>query len=152
MSAPEKPHRDETSPPEVYIVWEHLVGLPGPRYTEKRFRKSLRWHRPASALNLFAETNGRVVAELWRLWQKDQPVAVVTFLHQAVADHLAERLEEESIPITRLVVSTPNDMARLIGLLPATHIFHALPEHVLRYGPRGVYVHPHNPEILRKVI
>lgn len=152
MSTAAEPGRQETLPPEVYIVWEHLVGLPGPRYTDTRFRRSLRWHRPGRALELFEETNGKVVAELWRLWQQDQPVAVVTFLHQSVAEHLAERLEEESVPVTRLVVSTPNDMARAIGLLPATHIFHALPEHVLRYGPRGVYVHPHNPEIMRKVM
>lgn len=144
---------EDTAPrPEVYVVWEHLVGLPGPRYTEKRFRRRLQWRQPARALDLFEESNGAVVAELWRLWERDQPVAITTFLPPAVASALASRIDAESIPCTRLVVTTPTDMARLIGLLDPTHIVHALPEHVLRYGPRGLYVHPRNPEIMRKVI
>ncbi|MFE4527086.1 hypothetical protein ACFRMO_07795 [Streptomyces anulatus] len=69
-----------------------------------------------------------------------------------MASTLASRIDAESIPCTRLVVTTPTDMARLIGLLDPTHIVHALPEHVLRYGPRGLYVHPRHPEIMRKVI
>ncbi|MEV7902188.1 hypothetical protein [Streptomyces anulatus] len=152
MRAGTEPDQDGKPRSEVYVVWEHLVGLPGPRYTESRFRRRLRWHRPASALALFEESNGSVVAELWRLWDKDQPVAVVTFLPPAVAHALASRIDAESIPCTRLVVTTPTDMARLIGLLDTTHIFHALPDQILRYGPRGVYVHPRSPEIMRKVI
>lgn len=144
---------DEEIPTEVFVVWEHLVGLAGHRYTEERFRKRLnsRWRR-TSPLDLFEETNSRAVAELWHLWQRDVQVALVTYLPEEVAGDLAVRVQAESIPISRLVVSTPNEMARLVSLLGNAHIFHSLPEHTLRYGPRGIYLHPRNPELMRAVV
>jgi hypothetical protein len=112
----------------------------------------MRWHsRWSSPLDLFEETNGKAVAELWRLWQRDVQVALVTYLPEELKGDLATRVDAECIPTSRLVVTTPNEMARLIGLLGNTHIFHSLPEHTLRYGPRGIYVHPQNPELMRAV-
>ncbi|MFV0135475.1 hypothetical protein ACLGIH_20025 [Streptomyces sp. HMX87] len=144
---------DEPITTEVFVVWEHLIGLPGPRFTENRFRRRVRWSRLSRcALDLFEETNGKAVAELWRLWQRDVSVALVTFLPQELAGDLAVRVDAESIPHGRLVVTTPNEMARLVTLLGNAHIFHSLPEHTLRYGPRGIYVHPHNPELMGQVV
>ncbi|MGW3860281.1 hypothetical protein ACWEDZ_02185 [Streptomyces sp. NPDC005047] len=142
----------EEAPAEIYVVWEHLIGLPGPRYTEKRFAQRMKWRRRAAALDLFEETNGAAVAEMWRLWEKGQPVALVTYLPLEIASHLARRVDFECIPSTRLVVTTPTDMARLIGIVDATHIFHSLPDHALRYGPKGIYVHPHNPGLIGRAI
>ncbi|MEU1552125.1 hypothetical protein ABZ517_05310 [Streptomyces scabiei] len=144
---------DEPIPTEVFVVWEGLVGLPGPSYTEKRFRRRLRWNRASrSALDLYEETNGKAVAELWRLWQRDVNVALVTYLPEELAGDLASRVLAESIPTSRLVVTTPNEMARLISLLPDRHIFHSVPEHTLRYGPRGIYVHPRHCELMGQVV
>ncbi|MFC9505386.1 hypothetical protein [Streptomyces sp. NPDC057002] len=142
---------DEPIPTEVFVVWEHLIGLPGPRYSENRFKRYLWWNRKSAALDLFEETNAPAVAELWNLWQRDVNVALVTYLPEELKGDLATRIEAEDIPKTRLVVTTPQEMARLIGILDTAHIFHALPEHTLRYGPKGIYVHPRNPEIIRKV-
>jgi hypothetical protein len=142
---------DAPLPPEVFVVWENLLGIPGPRFTEKRFRRRVRWNASRSALDLFEDTNGLAVAELWRLWQRDVPVVLVTFLPEELAGDLAARVAAESIPHSRLVVSTPTDMARQIGLLGTAYIFHALPDHVLRYGPKGIYVRPDSPEIMREV-
>ncbi|AZM47789.1 hypothetical protein DMB38_20140 [Streptomyces sp. WAC 06738] len=143
---------DEEIPTEVFVVWEHLIGLPGPRYSENRFRRLIRWNRRAAALDLFEETNGSAVGELWHLWTREVNIALVTFLPEEMAGHLATRIEAEALPASRLVVTTPNEMARLIGLLGHTHIFHSLPDQTLRYGPRGIYVHPQNPELMRAVI
>ncbi|MFH9731893.1 hypothetical protein [Streptomyces sp. NPDC017260] len=143
---------DEPIPTKVFVVWEHLIGIPGPRFTEKRFDRRVRWrHRRRSALDLFEETNAAAVAELWSLWQRDTNVALVTYLPEEVVGDLAVRVEAESIPTSRLVVTTPNQMARMLLTLEGAHIFHSLPEHTLRYGPRGIYVHPRNPELIRQV-
>lgn len=143
---------DEPIPTEVFVVWEGLIGLPGPSFTEKRFRRRLRWNRRnRSALDLYEETNSKAVAELWRLWQRDVNVALVTYLPEELAGDLAVRVDAESIPTSRLVVTTPNEMARLIGLLGNAHIFHSLPEHALRYGPSGIYVHPRHCELIGQV-
>lgn len=144
---------DEPIPTKVFVVWEHLIGLPGPRYTEKRFSRRLRWNRLSRcALDLFEETNAAAVAELWHLWQRDTNVALVTYLPEEVVGDLAVRVEDECIPTSRLVVTTPNQMARTLTGLDGAHIFHALPEHTLRYGPRGIYVHPRNPELIGQVV
>lgn len=144
---------DDEIPTEVFVVWEHLIGLPGPGYSEERFRKRLGWRRRwSSALDLFEETNGKAVGELWHLWSRDVQVALVTYLPEEVVGDLAVRIQAEPIPACRLVVTTPNEMARLVSLLPDRHIFHSLPEHTLRYGPRGIYVHPDSPELMRAVI
>ncbi|WP_369042214.1 hypothetical protein [Streptomyces sp. Midd1] len=143
---------DEEIPTDVFVVWEGLIGLPGPSYTEKRFRRRLRWRRASgSALDLFEETNGKAVAELWRLWQRDVEVALVTYLPEELKGDLAARVEAESIPASRLIVTTPNEMARLVSLLGTAHLFHSLPQHALRYGPRGIYVHPRHCELMGQV-
>lgn len=142
----------EPIPTEIFVVWEGLVGLPGPRLTEKRLRRRTRWHsRWSSPLDLYEETNGRAVAELWRLWQRDVNVALVTYLPDELKGDLATRVEAGSIPASRLVVTTPNEMARMLTQLGAAHLFHSLPEHTLRYGPRGIYVHPHHCELMSQV-
>lgn len=143
---------DEEIPTEVFVVWENLIGLPGARFTEERFRRRLRWRRRGSALDLYEETNGKAVAELWHLWTKGVDIALVSYLPEELAGDLAVRIEAEPIPACRLVLTTPNEMARLISLLPGRHVFHSLPEHTLRYGPRGIYVHPQNPELMRAVV
>lgn len=143
---------DEPIPTRVFVVWEHLIGIAGPRYTEKRFRRRLRprlLHR--SPLDLFDDTNRAAVGELWHLWSRDVNTALVTYLPDEVAGDLAVRVDAECIPTSRLVLTTPNEMARLLNQLPDAHLFHALPEHTLRYGPRGIYVHPNNPELMRQV-
>lgn len=144
--------QDEEIPTKVFVVWENLIGLPGPRLTEKRFSRRMRWRGLLSPLDLYEETNGRAVGELWRLWQLDVPAAIVTYLPEELKGDLACRIEEEGLPSTRLVVTTPSEMARTIGLLADAHIFHSLPDHSLRYGPRGIYVHPDNPELIGKVM
>ncbi|MFE2539068.1 hypothetical protein [Actinacidiphila glaucinigra] len=139
---------EEEIPTRVFVVWEHLVGLPGPRYSEARFNRRVRWSRKGPALDLFEVTNEGVVSEMWRLWEQDVPVALVTYLPEEVAGELAVRVDAECIPKCRLVVTTPQQMARQIGLLGDVHLFHALPDHVLLYGPRGMYVHPHYPQLI----
>lgn len=143
---------DAPVPAEVYVVWEELLATPTARYSVKRFHSRLRWHRPRAALALY-QTNQAAVQTLWDLWEMDQRVAVVTYLPVAAVGSLAERLDREHVPHTRLVVSQPRDMSRLIALLDdVARIFHSTPEHNLLYGPKGFLVPPHAPEIMREVL
>ncbi|UXX94025.1 hypothetical protein N7U49_21710 [Streptomyces sp. AD2-2] len=137
---------------EVYVVWEELLGVPTTRYSVRRFHSRLRWRRPRAALALY-KTNQAAVRALWDLWEADQRVAVVTYLPVAAVGALAERLDREHVPHTRLVVSQPRDMSRLIALLDdVARIFHGFPEHNLLYGPKGFLVPPQAPELMREVL
>ncbi|MFF1693148.1 hypothetical protein ACFVXC_05900 [Streptomyces sp. NPDC058257] len=139
-------------PAEVYVVWERLLAVPTTRYSEKRFHSRLRWHRPRRALALY-ETNPPAVQALWDLWEADQRVAVVTYLPVAAVGALAERLDREHVPHTRLVVSQPRDMSRSIAFLDdVARIFHSIPEHNLLYGPKGFLVPAQSPELMREVL
>ncbi|MGW1261169.1 hypothetical protein ACWD7Y_04310 [Streptomyces drozdowiczii] len=139
-------------PAEVYVVWEGLLATPTSRYSVRRFHSRLRWHRPRAALALY-ESNKAAVQALWDLWGADQRVAVVTYLPVAAVGALAERLDREHVPHTRLVVSEPRHMSRLIGLLDdVARIFHSHPEHGLLYGPKGFVVPPDAPELMREVL
>ncbi|MEU9050182.1 hypothetical protein AB0D37_07215 [Streptomyces sp. NPDC048384] len=139
-------------PAEVYVVWEGLLATPGRRFSVKRFHRRLRWRGPRAALALY-DTNKAAVQTLWDLWEQDQPVAVVTYLPLGVAGALSLRLDRERVPHTRLVVSQPRDMSRLIALLDdVSRIFHGFPEHNLLYGPKGFLVPQQAPELMREVL
>ncbi|WP_328749283.1 MULTISPECIES: hypothetical protein [unclassified Streptomyces] len=143
---------DAPLPAEVYVLWEGLLATPSSRFSVKRFHRRLRWRGPRAALALY-ETNKAAVQTLWDLWEQDQPVAVVTYLPVGVVAALADRLDRESVPNTRLVVSQPRDMSRLIALLnDVARIFHGFPEHNLLYGPKGFLVPPQSPELMREVL
>ncbi|MEW1922283.1 hypothetical protein [Streptomyces sp. NPDC088360] len=143
---------DAPIPAEVYVVWEELVGIPGRRFTARRFANRQRWRRHGAALDLF-RTNPAAVATLWDLWEEDRPVTLVTYLPREVAAHLPARLEQENIPHRRLLVDTPLHMSRTIALLDdVARIVHSIPGHNLLYGPKGFLVPPQSPEILREVL
>jgi hypothetical protein len=141
----------EPTPAEVYVVWEDLLAVPGPRYSLKRFARRTRWRR-RSALDLYT-TNGRAVGVLWDLWAQGRPVTVVTYLPPAIAAHLPARLEHDNVPHTRFLVDTPLLMSRSIALLDGVgRIFHSNPTHNLLYGPKGFLVPPQSPELMREVL
>ncbi|MET9470544.1 hypothetical protein [Streptomyces sp. NPDC002922] len=143
---------DAPTPAELYVVWEELLAIPGPRYTPKRFANRMRLRRAAAALDLY-RTNEAAVHTLWNLWEDDQPVTVVTYLPPLVAEHLPRRLERDNIPHTRLLVAHPLHMSRTIALLDnVARIVHSIPDHNLLYGPKGFLVPPQSPELIREVL
>ncbi|MFD9815114.1 hypothetical protein [Streptomyces sp. NPDC059080] len=137
---------------EIYVVWERLLGIPGLRFTPRRFANRQRWHRHRAALDLF-RTNEAAVQTLWDLWEEDRPVTVVTYLPREVAAHLPGRLERDNIPHRRLLVDQPLHMSRTIALLDdVARIVHSIPGHNLLYGPKGLLVPPQAPELIREVL
>ncbi|WP_329147299.1 hypothetical protein OIU91_16895 [Streptomyces sp. NBC_01456] len=139
-------------PAEVYVVWEELIAIPGPRHTLKRFGRLWLRRRAAAALDLY-RTNDAAVRTLWDLWEDDQPVTLVTYLPPEVAAHLPARLEREEIPHVRLLVDQPLHMARTIAFLPGVaRIVHSIPDHHLLYGPKGFLVPPDAPELIREIL
>lgn len=136
----------------IHIVWEHLIAVPGPRYTEGRFRHRLHWHAYRSALDLWA-TNPRAVQALWDLWDEGHEGAViVTYLPEVLWKPLAARLAEESIPHLRLLPSTVEEMAHLVALRPdITQLIDGNPAHQLRYGPKGLHIPPDQAHLIGRV-
>ncbi|MFF8283358.1 hypothetical protein ACF06W_11615 [Streptomyces albus] len=142
---------DSVPLPPVYIVWEHLLGMPGPRWTKRGFDRRVRWRRHRSALGLYCN-NVVAVDLLWELWSEDRPISIVTYLPPPVAAYLPERLDQDVVPHTRLLVDSLNAVGRSLALQPGVRIAHGIPAHRLRYGPRGVLVPPQSPELLREML
>ncbi|MEV6310008.1 hypothetical protein AB0M10_15585 [Streptomyces sp. NPDC051840] len=139
-------------PAEVYVVWEGLVGIPGRRYTPRRLERRMLWHRHKRVLALY-DTNAAAVRTLWRLWEADHPVSIVTYLPHEVAAHLHARMERDGVPYRRLLVDEPEHMGRNIALLQGVgRIVHSIPEHNLRYGPKGFLCPPQSPELILEIL
>jgi hypothetical protein len=135
---------------EIHILWEGLLARPGAFYTARTFQRASRW-LPRRALDLYA-TNFLAVGVMWELWQADQQVIVRTHLAPKVAASLPARLLDDGIPNAGVVVSTPTETARVIGLAPqVTRIYHGYDHDRLLYGPKGVYIDPADPRLLGKV-
>jgi hypothetical protein len=139
-------------PAEIYVVWEHLIGVPSRRYTDKRFERYLRLNWQGKALGLW-DTNAVAVTELWGLWDDDRPVSLVTYLPDELLGELAVRVKAESIPHRRLIPSTPRAMGTQIALMPdVRRIVHGQPQHALLYGPKGLYVPANAPYRIREAL
>lgn len=143
---------DAPLPAEVYVLWEHLIALPGPRYDGDRLQRLVRRGRLAAALDLFPYTNTPAVQNLWWLWEMDQPVALLTYLPYELAHHLAERVHLDDVPHSRIEIGTPQSMARRIAFDGARWLFHAIPEHALLYGPKGFFVPPDRPHLMQEAL
>lgn len=127
----------------IHIVWEHLVAVPGPKYTPSKFGRRLAWGRSRAALRLWV-TNEAAVQAIWRLWDEgNEGVGIVTFFPQSLWLPLSERLSDEGIPHLRFIPSTEQEMAHKIALRPdITQLIDGNPEHALTYGPKGIHIPP----------
>lgn len=142
----------DSRPParDLYVVWENFLAQPGPRHTPERFTRRLRWRNYRHALALY-ETNPAAVQALWDLWQDDQPVAVLTFLPPDMEGLLRRRLDAEDIPHSHLVRHERLALARSVAQLDGVaQIVHGEPADALLYGPKGRYIPPHTPQLIRK--
>ncbi len=125
----------------IHVVWEHMLGLPGPKYTDAKFARRLSGGVTGHALALWV-TNERAVREIWRMWDaEEQGIGIITYLPAALRLPLAQRLRDENIPHRRFVPSTPQEMAHRIALRPdITRVVDGDPSRALTYGPKGVHL------------
>lgn len=135
----------------IYIVWEGMIAVPGEDWTAKKFKRRGRYLHPAKALGLYT-TNSLAVNQIWELWGADQPVAIVTYLHDQYVNALAARLVSEDVPHTRLIASSAREMSHRVALDPAClYLVDAEPLRQLTYGPKGRYLEPHNAQMIGRM-
>lgn len=137
----------------IHLVWEHLIAVPGPKYTERRFRRRLNWRRYDSALDLWA-TNPGAVQAIWTLWDEgSEGVAVITYLPPVLWRPVLDRLTADSLPHLRFIPSTPDEMAHIVALRPdISQIIDGNPAHALRYGPKGFHLPANSAHLIGKAV
>jgi hypothetical protein len=136
----------------IYVVWEGMLGLRHRRYTPSLFRWYAATVGPRRALKLFFETNQACVDQLWELWNNAQPIAVVTYLPPNVHQALLSRLRREDVPFSRLIPSTPQEMARRVALdSGCRQIIDPDPKHVGLYGRKGIWLAPESAKLIGRL-
>lgn len=81
--------------------------------------------------------------KIWDVtFRQSYQLEVVTYVApEEAAPALAERLDEESLPITRVTASTPARMARRLAYAPdIAYVYDANRENAFKYGSRGGYM------------
>lgn len=136
----------------IHVVWEHLIAVHGPRFTQRKFDRRLSWGRVNAALSLWV-TNSTAVEAIWRLWDEGSAgVGVVTYLPEMLWLPVSQRLADESIPHLRFIPTTPQEMAHKIALRPdITQLIDGDPEHALTYGPKGIHIPSDQAHLIGKV-
>lgn len=86
------------------------------------------------------DLNDLMCRKVWDVtYRQSFQVEVVTYACPAEgAQGLAERLDEEGLPVSRVLASTPARMARRLAYAPdIAAVYDANPEHALAYGSKG---------------
>jgi hypothetical protein len=78
---------------------------------------------------------------LWLFHKKDINVEVVTYLGDEFAENLAEWLDDEMVPVSRVWSTSPATLARNIAYMPdLACVYDPDPERWLTYGSFGRYI------------
>jgi hypothetical protein len=127
--------------PRLVLVFEGALGfLPEARVRDFNYHGSrgnwrLAWQE--------WELDDLAMRKIWDVtFRQSFQLEVVTYVApEEGAPALAERLEEESLPITRVTASTPARMARRLAYAPdVAYVYDANRENAFKYGSRGGYL------------
>jgi hypothetical protein len=78
---------------------------------------------------------------LWLFHQKDVRIEIVTYLGDEIAEQLAEWLDDEMVPVSRVWSTSPESLARGIAYMPdLALVYDAEAERWLTYGAKGRYL------------
>jgi hypothetical protein len=78
---------------------------------------------------------------LWLFFKKNLNIEVVTYLGDDFAEELAEWLDDEMVPVSRVWSTTPDALARNIAYMPDLHtVYDPDPERWLAYGSKGRFI------------
>lgn len=134
----------------IFVVWEGLAVLPGPKFTQERFARRVRLHRYNAAMRLL-EPNDAAMSALWNLWMQDRPVTILTYLPTRLLHALRRDISDYGIPHARLMQSTQQHMARTVAQRQDVAVlFDADPERALMYGPKGRIIRPEQAHIMER--
>lgn len=124
--------------PRIVVVFEAGVGEV-PADKEKQFHKAMQKKRYAEAVGYF-DLNEIMLRKLLDLkWRKDVNVSIVTWMGDDMASAIAEKMDDEGIPIGECFASTPYKLARSLAYKPdVIAVYDSDDGHVFTYGGKGV--------------
>ena len=129
--------------PRLVVVFEGLLGvLPNARVraAESVARKARRWKKAVSLWEI-NELAGRAIWDV--TMRKHQTVDVATYLGEEFAEALAERLDDENLPISKVWATEPHLLARELAYRPdLAAIYDPNPAHQFTYGGKGRILGP----------
>jgi hypothetical protein len=78
---------------------------------------------------------------LWLFHKKDVHIEIVTYLGDEFAEALADWLDDEQVPVSRVWSTTPERLARGIAYMPDLHtVYDPEASRWLSYGSKGKYL------------
>ncbi|MBD0734081.1 hypothetical protein [Streptomyces sp. CBMA29] len=138
--------------PQAFVVYEGLVAVAGPKFTQNRFARRIRMHRYRAALDLLAYNEAALMA-LWNLWMASRPVCLITYLPPEMMPAIQQHLDEHGVPHLRTLHVTETGMARTIAMRrDAAMVFDADPDRALMYGPKGRIIPPEHAAAMEKFL
>jgi hypothetical protein len=127
--------------PRLLFVFENTVGTLSGKVDEAKESWYLRSKRWRKAVDLW-EISDRAYALLWDVsWRYNYRFDVVTYHQPHFAKALAERFDDEGLPVGRVIASTPMKLARQLAFMPdVRYVYDADESRLFTYGGRGVYM------------
>jgi hypothetical protein len=119
--------------PRIVLVAENAL-----IYQREKSKKG----RPVSGWVLYDDMVKRI---LWLFHKKDVHIEVVTYLGDDFAEALAEWLDDEMVPVSRVWSTTPGALARNIAYMPdLACVYDPDPSRWLSYGSFGRFINDIN--------
>jgi hypothetical protein len=138
--------------PHILVVWEGLVVVPGPKFTQKRFARRVHMRRYNAALRLL-DANDAAMSALWNVWMQDRPVTLLTYLPKCLLPALRRDISDFGIPHARLMHATEQVMSHTVAQRrDVLAVFDADPARALLYGPKGHIIRPEQAHAMERAV
>ena len=123
--------------PRLIVVFEGAVGIL-PESKKKAYDKCVKRDKWADAIDLF-EINENVADRItWLMVKRDVSLSLVTWMPEAAAIFIEERMDYENIPIRGCFSATPQILTRQLAYEPdVMTVYDPDPAHILTYGSKG---------------
>lgn len=127
--------------PRLVLVFEGALGFLPPDRVEQynKLGSAGHWDQAARCWDL----NELMMRKIWDVvWRQSFQLEVVTYAGpQNLAESLQERFDEENLPVSRTLASTPDRMARRLAYAPdIAVVYDSNAEHAFTYGGKGRYL------------
>lgn len=130
--------------PSLLIVFEGLIGVL-PDENKAAFDKAVKHDRWWHAISYYTLDPQVMSKMLDLIWHKQMNLEIVTFLSENAAIAIAERMDQENIPVASVWDCTPDRLSRLLSYLPRiAKVYDPDKSRAFKYGSRGMYVTNHN--------
>jgi hypothetical protein len=127
--------------PRLLFVFENTVGTLPNKVAEAKEAWYLRAKRWRKAVDVW-DISDRAYALLWDVsWRYNYRFDVVTYHRPHFAKALAERFDDEGLPVGRVIASSPPKLAKQLAFMPdVRYVYDADESRLFTYGGRGVHM------------